>query len=106
MPESTYVPANGTTAVEDIRQKEVATGNQWLLARVTTEYLNSRELISSLGLVITGTEGLFYLIETPEGWYRECAGYHTDIYDNTGKRVLHQFVKLAGHANRAWIRAV
>ena len=96
----------GTVPVEDVLQAAIATDEQWRLARQTDMGEDSRPLLESLGVTITGEtpEGLFYTVEVPEGWRRVCVSYHTSIYDGEGNKVLHQFCKLAPWDSRAWIR--
>lgn len=107
--ESTYVHSDfaATTAQEDALQSAVATGEQWKLARQTDRGEDSRPLLEALGVTIIGEtpDDLFYTAEVPKGWHRDCESYHNSIYDGGGRKVLHQFCKLAPWDSRAWVRA-
>ncbi len=94
MSKDTYTPANGTNADEDRKQGFIATDVQWRISKIKSDQTDSRSLLESVGVIITGTEELFYLVDVPEGWYRECFGYTTTLRNAEGKGILEQFCKL------------
>ena len=99
----THPALAGTTYEEDLAQAAVATDEQWRFARQTINGQDSRSLLESLGVEITGTEELFYRVIVPEGWSRTTNGYHTEIRDEKSVKVLHQFCKLAPWEQNVWI---
>lgn len=97
MGKNTYTPTESTTKTEDDLQRVIATGSQWKFAKVDITGENSRTMLASMRVEITGEEEHFYLVNVPDGWYRKCVGYHSTVRDANDKPILNQFCKLNGN---------